>query len=163
MELSSTNQKTSNSLPALIKRLMSCSTIFFEKKQRAAHWRDKSITGAFLNARSLRIYLKTKYQSRTSLTVSKSPCAEYQLVPSTGLPDSPDRLYWFKPSVFDNLGIPDCLKALLACDFNRQFHPNDWLTKSLTVSEVLVPAYKCVPGLQNYKNSPSKIFQHKRM
>jgi hypothetical protein len=32
MELSSTNQKTSNSLPARIKRLMSCSTIFFEKE-----------------------------------------------------------------------------------------------------------------------------------
>jgi hypothetical protein len=59
--------------------------------------------------------------------VSKSPCAEYQLVPSTGLPESPDRFHWFKPGVLDHIETPDCFKALLACDFNRQFHPNDRL------------------------------------
>jgi hypothetical protein len=59
------------------------------------------------------------YQSRTSLIISKCPCAEYQLIPSNGLPDSPDQFYWVKPGVLDNnIGIPDFLKALLACDFN---------------------------------------------
>jgi hypothetical protein len=53
-----------------------------------------------------------------SLTVSKSPCVEYQLVPSTGLPDSPEWFYLLKTGVLDNIGIPDCLKALLAYDFS---------------------------------------------
>jgi hypothetical protein len=53
------------------------------------------------------------YQSRTSMTVYEAPCAEYPVVPSTSLPDSPDRLYWFKPGVLGEVGIPVCIKAWL--------------------------------------------------
>jgi hypothetical protein len=49
------------------------------------------------------------------------------MVPSTSLPGSQDRFYWFKPGVLGNIVIRDCLKAWLGWIFIRQFHPKDRL------------------------------------
>jgi hypothetical protein len=65
--------------------------------------------------------------------------------------DSPDRSYWFKPGVLDNIWIPDCLKAWLGWVFNRQFHPNDRL-KKCDLFGTPSPSVQFVPGVHNYKN-----------
>jgi hypothetical protein len=116
-QVDSTNQIASNP-PARKNRLFGSSTLdcfdlFFQKKQRAARWREKvSLELSPTLDRSQNILRQrygefepanNRYHSITSLAAYKVPYNEYLVEISDSLACSRDYLYWVKLAVLGNI------------------------------------------------------------